>query len=308
MKLPWTVVMGTGIVSVTLALAHEDVLSWILFGIAGATWAVLVLVAARGFLNRGRGPFPAASDTSSLAAVAATAVLGSRLLIGGADALAAALLILAAAEWFVLAAIQARAGRLPHTGSVFIVAVAPYSLAVLAAALGVGRGRPWLAVVAFVLSLLGVVLYVVALARFELAELRHGRGDHWVAGGAVAICALALAEISQAVQGTELSATAPALHTAAVVSWGIGIGWLIVLVVFELAAPRAAYDAHRWSTVFPAGMYGACSFAVGRAANVSALVDFGDVWVWVAVAVWIAVALGTLRHAWTRRRQPAAGA
>lgn len=306
MRLQWTVVMGTGIISVTLALAHEDTISWILLALAGAAWIVLLVNASRALASRGRGRLTTAGETSALAAVPASAVLGSRLLIGGATGVAAALLVLAAAMWVALTGRQVGHARLPRTGAVFMVAVAPYSLAVLAAALGGARGRSWLAVIAFALCLLGIALYLVALARFDLAELRTGRGEHWVAGGAVAICALALAEISLAVPGSALSSAAPVLHTAAVVSWAVGIVWLVVLVAFELAAPRLGYDAHRWSTVFPVGMYGAASFETGRAANLSALVNFADVWAWVGVAVWLAVSLGALRTASSSRgRAPA---
>ena len=57
------------------------------------------------------------------------------------------------------------------------------------------------------------------------------------------------------------------------------------------------YDLRRWSTVFPVGMYAACSFVVGAVASVPAITDFARVWVWVAVAVWLAVLAGLARRA-----------
>jgi tellurite resistance protein TehA-like permease len=50
----------------------------------------------------------------------------------------------------------------------------------------------------------------------------------------------------------------------------------------------------RWSTVFPVGMYAACSFLVGAAAHAPGITDFARVWIWVAVAVWLVVFVAML--------------
>jgi tellurite resistance protein TehA-like permease len=60
--------------------------------------------------------------------------------------------------------------------------------------------------------------------------------------------------------------------------------------------PRLGFEIRRWSTVFPMGMYAAMSFALGRALHSGALVDFAEVWVWPALALWAVVALGSLRR------------
>lgn len=64
----------------------------------------------------------------------------------------------------------------------------------------------------------------------------------------------------------------------------------------EALHPRLGYDVRRWSTVFPVGMYAACSFIVGVAASAPAITDFARVWVWVAVAVWLVVFAAMLRR------------
>jgi tellurite resistance protein TehA-like permease len=56
------------------------------------------------------------------------------------------------------------------------------------------------------------------------------------------------------------------------------------------------YDVRRWSTVFPVGMYAACSFLVGAAADAPAITDFARVWVWVGVVVWVVVFAAKLRR------------
>ena len=46
--------------------------------------------------------------------------------------------------------------------------------------------------------MIGLGLYALVMARFDFAQLRVARGDHWVTGRALAICALAAALITLA--------------------------------------------------------------------------------------------------------------
>ena len=77
--------------------------------------------------------------------------------------------------------------------------------------------------------------------------------------------------------------------------WVLTMLWLPVLLLGELLHPRLRYDISRWSTVFPLGMYAACSFAVGSAAHAGAITSFARVWVWIALAVW-AIVLAAMIH------------
>jgi tellurite resistance protein TehA-like permease len=90
-----------------------------------------------------------------------------------------------------------------------------------------------------------------------------------------------------------LAAAASALHAVALGLWALAMAWLPVLVAGEALAPRRGFDARRWSTVFPVGMYAAMSHAVGVSA-------FARAWTWVAVAVWALVALASADRARTR--------
>jgi tellurite resistance protein TehA-like permease len=76
-----------------------------------------------------------------------------------------------------------------------------------------------------------------------------------------------------------------------------------VLVAGELAPPRRGFDARRWSTVFPVGMYAAMSRAVGDTAHAPAIVAFARAWTWVAVAVWGLVVLASVSRG-VRARAP----
>jgi hypothetical protein len=86
----------------------------------------------------------------------------------------------------------------PAAGVSFLLTVATQGLAVLGATLAARNGATWLLVAAVAALLLGVALYVVTVTRFALRQLLTGHGDQWVAGGALAISALACAKITQA--------------------------------------------------------------------------------------------------------------
>jgi tellurite resistance protein TehA-like permease len=138
---------------------------------------------------------------------------------------------------------------------------------------------------------------VFVLARFDFRQLLVGHGDHWVAGGALAIATLACGKAKEAAAGlAALHGLAGPLGWAALVLWIAAVLWLPALVICELVAPRLHYDVRRWSTVFPVGMYAACSFEVGAVRSIDGLVDFARAWVWVAVVLWAVVFAALLRR------------
>jgi tellurite resistance protein TehA-like permease len=179
-----------------------------------------------------------------------------------------------------------------------MLTVAAEGVAALAAALAIREGAGWLGVVGLVLAVGGIALYPLVLVRFDRGELLSGRGDQWIAGGSLAISALAFAQLAVSAHDLpELRGIAGALNVAAFVVWVAAVVWLPVLLVAEVRHPRLHYDARRWSTVFPVGMYSSCSLLVDAAAQVPAVGDFGRVWVWVALVCWAVVAVGLGRRA-----------
>jgi len=117
-----------------------------------------------------------------------------------------------------------------------------------------------------------------------------GRGDHWITGGALAISTLAAGNIAAGARALGiLGHGGGALEDIVVALWVASVLWLPALLFSELLRPRPRYDVRRWSTVFPMGMYAACSYVAGAVAHAGAITRFGQVWVWVAVAVWAAV-------------------
>ena len=178
-----------------------------------------------------------------------------------------ALLASAALLCLILIGVLARSRSFPSTGAGFLVVVALQSLAVLAASLARQTAITWPALIAVVPLVVGLCAYAFVLARFDLLQLRVGAGDHWIAGGAIAISTLACAAIAQATGASH----APVgihdpLRIASLVLWALTIAWLPALIGAEVRWGRPSYDVRRWATVFPLGMYSVMSSATGSVA------------------------------------------
>lgn len=288
-------VMGTGIVSVATLLDGRDGLSEALMWIALFAWIVLgLLLLARFLFHRARFLAEAAIP-ASLTGVAGTGVLGARLTVYGWEWAGIVLIVIGTLFLLSLLPSILQHWRRPTVGASFLLTVATQSIAVLAATLAVSEQRKGLVVVAAILLVVGICLYLWVLRDFDLRQLLTGRGDHWVAGGAVAISSLAAGRIVQAIDATgAMSDLRSFLDAVAVVLIVAELIWLPLLVGGELLRPRLRFSALRWATVFPVGMYAASSFTVGAAGGHGWMTSFADVWVWVAVAVWAVVAAGTV--------------
>jgi tellurite resistance protein TehA-like permease len=283
-------VMGTGIVSVALSLDHHETISRILLVIAAAMWVTLaVLVPLRA--RRDRARFLADIQTPpALTSVAGTAVLGTRFALLGWTWAGIAALVLATAIWALLIGTVLSHWKTPTVGASLIITVSTESLAVLAATIGLVERAGWLLAVALAPFVLGLCFYVFVIARFDLRQLAVGRGDHWITGGALAISTLAAGKLLAGAKVLAiLGGGGGILKDVAIALWVLTMLWLPVLLLVEVLYPRLHYDVRRWSTVFPFGMYAACSFAVGAAAHVGAITSFARVWVWIALAVWAVV-------------------
>lgn len=298
-------VMGTGIVSTALYSTGHERLSTATLVVACLLWAGLALVVA-GRLTMDAGAVArGARAPEALTSVAATCVLGTRFALGGHAGVGTALLVVGAALWLGLVGPALRSLPARAHGGTWLLTVGTEAVAVLAAALAASRGASWLLYPALALAVLGLVLYVDVLRRFDPRELLRGHGDHWVAGGALAIAALAFANVQKG--ATSLGALDGLHGTLRVATIAVTIAaalWLPVLLAGEVARPRPHYDARRWATVFPVGMYAAAAAVVGKAEDSALLQDAASVWVWVAVAVWLVVLAGLLRAAARALRGP----
>jgi tellurite resistance protein TehA-like permease len=291
------VVMGTGIVSIALSLDGRETLSRILIPPDAAVWIALgLLLAGRALRDRERVHREARSP-AALTGVAGTAVLGTRLTLLGWNWTGIAMLAIALVFWLVLLTPVLTHWVTPTVGVSLVLTVSTESLAVLAAVLAAREHAPWLLDASLAPFLLGLGFYVGVIARFDIRQLAVGRGDHWITGGALAISTLAAGRITLAANSLgALHGVHATLKDASVVLWALTIAWLPALLAAEALRPRLRYDVRRWSTVFPVGMYAACSFIVGTAANAPAITGFARVWVWAGVAVWLITFTAMLRR------------
>ncbi|MFI8530709.1 tellurite resistance/C4-dicarboxylate transporter family protein [Streptomyces aquilus] len=293
-------VMATGIVSVALHLTGYEVMSRIALVLACVAWVVL----AAGFavrLLRERSRWVAEAETpGALTAIAATTVLGTRFSALGWQRLAEALLALATVLWPVLIVLVMGHWKRRMPGAVFLTCVATQGLAVLGATLAGAISTAWLAHAALVLFWLGLVFYGLALARFDLRQVTTGAGDQWVAGGAMAISALAGSKLIAADSASLYLWNADdrgVLRAVTVALLILDLAWYVVLLAAEFGWPRPRYDVRRWATVFPMGMTSAATLSVATALDVSWLRTPGQVLLWIAVAAWLAVAAGAVASA-----------
>ncbi|MFG2944947.1 SLAC1 family transporter [Streptomyces adustus] len=291
-------VLATGILSVGLEQTGYEVLSRIALVPACAAWLALAAGFVVQLLWERRAWERRAGTPAALTAVAATAVLGSRFSLLGWQTLAEALLALAAVLWPGLLVVVLRHWGRRMPGAVFLACVATQGLAVLAATLAAALSTAWLAHTALVLFWLGLVFYGLALARFDPRQAVEGAGDQWVAGGALATSALAGAQLLAADSARLVlwnDDDRGVLRAVTVALLVLDLCCYACLLTAELRWPRLRYDVLRWSTVFPMGMSAAAASAVSSALGVPWLKGLGEVLLWVAVAVWLVVAVAALR-------------
>jgi len=291
------VVMGTGIVSVALLLDNRRTLSDILLVLDALFWlGLVVLLPARARRDWAQFRVDTRHPTA-LTSIAGTGVLGTRLTLAGWDWAGAAMLVVAIAIWLWLVPHVLRHWQLPTIGASFILTVATESLALLAATLALEERSSWLLYAALVPFGLGLAFYLFVLRSFDWRQLATGIGDHWVTGGALAISTVTAGRLALTARQTgDLAGGHGAMQTIALVLWCLTIAWLPVLLGAEVARPRLRYSVRRWSTVFPVGMYAACSFIVGPLTGTSGITSFAQVWVWVALAVWLIVCGAMVRQ------------
>ena len=74
---------------------------------------------------------------------------------------------------------------------------------------------------------------------------------------------------------------------------GPGDQWIFGGAVF----PRFRYSAMRWATVFPVGMFAACTLVASEALGMAWMdTYFADWWVWIGLGVWATVCAGLVRR------------
>ncbi|GHD51662.1 membrane protein [Streptomyces mirabilis] len=296
-------ILATGIISIGLEQTGYEIPSRIVLALAAVGWLGLAAAFVVRLLRERERWLTEAGTPSALTAVAATTVLGTRLVTLGWEVPAEALLALSAALWPGLLLLVVRQWRPRMPGAVFLGCVATQGLAVLGATLAAATHTDWLAHTALVLFWLGLVLYAAALFYFDYREVATGAGDQWVAGGALAISALAGSKLILAYQANIYlwnNDDNGVLRWVTEALLVLVLGSYCVLAVAEALWPRPRYDVLRWATVFPLGMTAVAALSVAAAIGVGWLRGLGQVLLWISVAAWLAVAAVAVR----RPREP----
>lgn len=338
-KLPpayFALVMATGIVAVGAKQQHLDSVAQVLYAVAAAAYAVLlVLVVVRLVFH-----------TKLLVAdlTAHAKGFGFLTMVAGTNVLAAASIVVhgwwrpaevlwwASLPLFCVLAYSSLISVILQTdkpplgaginGSWFLLTVSVESIASTGALL-VGH-RPqdlkvFLCIAAFGL---GMVLYLIVMTllflRWTFQPLEPTEADPpvWIAAGAVAITVLAGSNIL-AVQGVSdrIARLGPAVELLVVTAWATSTFWFPVMIaigVWRHVVRRLPlrYQPAYWAMVFPLGMYGASTFKMLAATGVEGLDWVPKVALAVAATAWTATFIGLVAqgaHALTAGRDNPAG-
>jgi len=323
----FALVMATGIVSIACDLNGWPGLARALFAVnlvaypalAALTLARLLIFPRRlaaDLADHARGP-------GFFTLVAGSCVFGSQCLrLADWRGVAEGLWAFGAAAWalvmyafFTAVIVRVHKPSLAEgiNGAWLIATVATQSVALLALGLGEPFGWPAESVAfgALVLFLIGCGLYLAIITlifyRFTFLELATAAltPPYWISMGAVAISTLAGTALLGARDRSPLLAElAPFLKGFTLFFWAAGTWWIPLLLL--LGAWRhlwhrhpIAYDPQYWGMVFPLGMYAAATFRLSEALPFAPLALVARGVLPVALAAWLAAALGLVRS-WTR--------
>ena len=294
--------MALGILSVSAGLGGEQGLSVVLLALA---LLALVVMAPWVLLARSRGSSPLQGAFAWLTWAAACGVLAARF---GPSLWPAAYVLggSAAIGWIVGEVLLARLlvawpggwRRWEVGGSWLLAVVATQSMSILASTIG---GSGW-TVVAAILWLLGAMAYVglitLIVRRILLGQVgveRH-TPDYWISMGGLAITTVAAFDLANLLTGV----TREWFVWLGVISLVAAVLWIPYLLSVEALLVRSrsfqrAYDALRWSTVFPLGMLSVAIYMLSQATGAGNPIFAG-------AAFWAGLALALLNVAMLVRR------
>jgi len=312
-------VMASGIISIGTHLLGYPTLSTVVLYVTEAAFVLLFiaylvrLVFYTAWVRQSlRDP---AVAMAYFTVVAGTDVLATRLLMAGHPLVTLLLGVGAAVVWialtyglssFIVASAKSPVLR-ELNGTWLIWVVGTQSLAIVAAGLApttMARSvSDALVEVAACLWGVGVVLYlliiVVIFIRLMLVEVTPAEMGpaYWIAMGATAISTRAAAGILT-LHGRYAFQIVSDLRSFLIgmtfILWAFGSWWIPLLILFGVwryivRGYSRSYEPRLWSMVFPLGMYTVACYSLGKATNLSFLVDIARIWIWVGVTAWMIV-------------------
>ena len=327
----FALIMATGITSIAADLLGMPSVAWGLVYLNIIAFAVLWAL----LLTRLAWHFPRVkSDLTDhmrgpgfFTVPAGTCVFGSQLLLV-ADKVEVALILWAVGFllWTIVmyaffTAITVRENKPPLekglNGAWLIAAVATHSISVLGTLLA-PHYRPFSETIlffTFCMFLIGCMLYLILITlifyRFTFLDITRESltPPYWINMGAVAITTLAGARLVIAAPDSPLLAeVVPFLKGFTLFFWSAGTWWIPLLFILGFWRHiykrfPLRYDPQYWGMVFPLGMYTTCTFQLSKALNFEPLMAIPKVFIYLALAAWIASFAGLVYSFIPRRAE-----
>jgi tellurite resistance protein TehA-like permease len=323
----FSLVMATGIVSIACLQIGWGTVAWALFALNLVAYATLWLLTLARLLwwprrlladlvDHQRGP-------GFFTTVAATAVLGSQVvLLPGQPAAGFALWIAALTLWvlitygfFVAVVVSQSKGDIVEalSGGWLLAAVATQSLSVLASLVAIHVGAAdTLLLAALLFLLLGGMQYLLLIGPifhrliFLRLTVETWTPLFWINSGALAITTLAGSRLILGAPAWRfLDQILPFLQGFTLFFWAAATWWIPLLILVGvwrhgLKRYPLAYGPEYWGLVFPLGMYTVCSLQLSQATGLDGLAAVPRVTIWLALLAWTVTFAGLLRSFWRR--------
>ncbi len=312
-------VMATGTIAIAFDQHDLEPVSLALLGLAAIGYVVLTAMTVERIVGDGRGVLADLRDHATsfafLTQVAATNVLGAA--AGVVDDLwtvTEVLWLLSLPMWaiWVYAAllVEITSEDKPDLGrgvdgSWFMLTVSTASIAASGALLVGESGSELIGFVAVAALCLGTVQYVIVMTmvfmRWSLRVVLPSHPPEWIATGAMAITALAGAELVAVTGGpTQLDVLDPFVRGLTVLAWATATFWfplLLGLAVWRHVIERLpwSYSPTLWSMVFPLGMYSVASDRVFTVLGVPHMSRLAPAVLVLASVAWTATFIGMVR-------------
>lgn len=166
---------------------------------------------------------------------------------------------------------------------------------------------------ALCLFLLGCIFYLYIMSliiyRFSFFPLNATElgAPYWINMGATAISTLAGSLLIMHTKDFNFIVDIlPFLKGFTLFFWAAGTWWIPLLVLLGFwrhviqrepvpTSPKG-YDPTYWAMVFPLGMYTVCTFRLSEALEIGFLKIIPEIFIYVAIFVWVAVIIGFIRY------------
>ena len=319
----FALVMATGIVSIAADLEGLSALAVVLFWFNAAAFIVLwvmyllrLIFYPRAFaqdmtdFERGPGFFTLVAGTGVFGAQAIVIFSNLRLALG---MWALAIVLWAGFIYAIFAGFTVKENK-PSLGAginggwlIAVVATQAISnLGTLLAPHYPGQERSIL-FFTFSMWLFGGMLYIwlIALIFYRYTFFHFSPADlmppYWINMGAMAISTLAgTTLIESSAHAPFLPDVLPFLKGFTVFYWATATWWIPMLLILGYWRHvskkfRLAYSPLYWGAVFPLGMYAACTHRLSDALSMPGLIWLQRVFVYIALAAWLATFVGLVR-------------